>query len=333
MAWTSRILACPPQARAEALAILYRRVPDALRPYLISEVLDEADRGEIDLSGLWIAVRGSASAESRPGLDPDSSPARPVGRIIGAMLTQPLSLRTAAVWAPEVRPSWRRGATAAALVRAALEDLRARGYRLAQAVLDESAASHGSIDLGRGGLPKVTELIYMERLTESSACSSLSLQSPGSAQWSWSPFCDATEGEFRAVIQATYRESLDMPELGGSRSIDDIIADHRISGRFEPSRWRLGRMVGDPESAAILLLAEITPEPDTWEVVYLGLTPAARGRGLGRSVIAHALELAGPCVPRLELAVDVRNVPALRLYETTGFTVVDRRVVHLTIFD
>ena len=344
MAWTSRILACPPQARAEALELLYRRVPDALRPYLIAEVLDEAERGLIDFSGLWIAVRGSATLEPRPAADPNpllrfmlAAPSGPQpGPIIGAMLTQPLSPKTAAVWAPEVRPSWRRGATASALVRMALADLKARGFRLAQAVLDETVPPHGSLDLARGGLPRVTELIYMERSTD------LLLEplQPGSSgnssltAWEWVPFCDATEAEFRAVMQATYHDSLDMPELGGSRSLDDIIADHRAAFRFEPARWRLGRIPGDPESAAVVLLAEVEGrELKSWEVVYLGLTPAARGRGLGRSVIAHALELASANAARLELAVDVRNLPALRLYESTGFTVVDRRVVHLAIFE
>jgi ribosomal protein S18 acetylase RimI-like enzyme len=303
---------------------------------LIAEVLDEAERGLIDLSSLWVAVRGPASAESAQVLDPTSIP-RPSevsGRIVGTMLTQPLTPRAAAVWAPEVRPSWRRGATAAALVRAALDDLRARGFRLAQAVFDESASIHGSLDLSRGGFPRVTELIYMERPIETTGPSSPSSQPPSTPSWNWVPFCDATESAFRAVMQATYRESLDMPELGGSRSLDDIIADHRAGGRYEPSRWRLGRIAGDPDAAAVLMLAAIdSPEADTWEVVYLGLTPAARGRGLGRAVIDHALELAGPGVARLELAVDVRNLPALRLYESTGFTVIDRRVVHLAVFD
>lgn len=247
------------------------------------------------------------------------------------MLTQPLTPCAAAVWAPEVRPSWYRGATAAALVRTALNDLRARGFRLAQAVFDESASVHGSLDLSRGGFPRVTELVYMERPT---AMMAPSPRPSGTPSWDWSPFCDATETDFRAVMQATYRESLDMPELGGVRSLDDVIAEHCAGGRYDPTRWRLGRIAGDPDAAAILLLAAVdTPEADTWEIVYLGLTPAARGRGLGRSAIAHALELAGPGVTRLELAVDVRNLPALRLYESTGFTVIDRRVVHLAVFN
>lgn len=308
-----------------------------MRPYLIAEVLDEAERGLVDLSSLWIAIRGKASAKSTQVLDSTSisSFEEVSGRIIGAMLTQPLTPRAAAVWAPEVRPSWRRGATAAALVRAALDDVRARGFRLAQAVFDESASVHGSLDLSRGGFPRVTELVYMERPTAAVCPSSSSSARPSTRPpWNWSPFCDATEADFRAVMQATYRESLDMPELGGSRSLDDIIADHRAGGRYEPARWRLGRIAGDPDAAAVLMLAAIdAPEADAWEVVYLGLTPAARGRGLGRSVIAHALELAGPGAARLELAVDVRNLPALRLYESTGFTVIDRRVVHLAVFD
>ena len=80
-----------------------------------------------------------------------------------------------------------------------------------------------------------------------------------------------------------------------------------------------GRIPGKPEAASVLLMAEV-PGRDVWEVVYLGLTPAARGRGLGRAVLQHALELARTHVSQLELAVDCRNTPATRLYQSTGFT-------------
>ena len=62
---------------------------------------------------------------------------------MGALLTQPLAGRAAAVWAPEVDLRWRRSATAVALVRAALADLEARGFVIAQALLDESAPRKG----------------------------------------------------------------------------------------------------------------------------------------------------------------------------------------------
>ncbi len=313
-----QIMPCPPEARAAALEVLYRRVPEGLRDRLIVEVQDEATRGDIDLSGLWIARERS-------------------GQIVGTVLTQPLAGRAAAVWAPEVKPSWRRPALAAGLIQAALTDLKSRGFRLAQAVLDESAGRKATGDLTRGGMPRVTELLYLERET----ALPLPLVAEGLSQgdlanghltghFDWKSFEPALEAEFRSVLQATYVGSLDMPELEGARSLDDIMETHRATGRFSSERWQLGYIAGKPEAASVLLLAEV-PSRDVWEVVYLGLTPAARGRGLGRAVLQRALTLAQAHVPRLELAVDCRNTPATRLYQSAGFIVRDRRTVHLAI--
>jgi ribosomal protein S18 acetylase RimI-like enzyme len=121
-----------------------------------------------------------------------------------------------------------------------------------------------------------------------------------------------------------------MPELEGTRSLDDILEGHRSAGRFFADRWQLGRIPGEPDAAAVLLLAEIAGR-NAWEIVYLGLTPPARGRGLGREALQHALDLTRPHAPWIELAVDLRNVPATRLYQSSGFVVRDRRAVHLAI--
>jgi mycothiol synthase len=317
-----QIALCPAEDRGAALEVLYRHVPEALRYRLIVEVLDEANRSEIDLSGLWV-VRART------------------GRIIGALLTQPLAGKAAAVWAPEVMPSWRRPSLAAGLITAALTDLKARGFRLAQAVLDESAGFRAARDLKRGGMQPVTELLYLERDTSLplaiDGCDSTrrgradrSRENRTSASFEWWPFEPALESEFRTVLQATYAGSLDMPELAGARSLDDILESHRSAGRFVAGRWWLGRIPGKPEEASVLLMAEV-PGRDVWEVVYLGLTPPARGHGLGRDLLQHAIELARCHVSRLELAVDCRNIPATRLYQTAGFIARDRRTVHLAI--
>jgi len=309
---------CAPELRGAALEVLYRRVPASLRERLIIDVLGEAQRGEIDLSGLWV-VRHRGS------------------RVMGALLTQVLAGKVAAVWAPEVRPSWRRAKLAAALVRSALIDLTARGIRLAQAVLDESVGPQASRDLKQGGMPRVTELLYLERETSTPMSSAqgafprhAALAPCPNMGFDWRPFEPAIETEFRSVLEATYQGSLDMPELEGARDLDDILQGHRSAGRFVAERWRLGRIPGEPEAAAVLLLAEI-PHRDVWEIIYLGLTPAARGRGLGREALQHALDLARPHVKRLELAVDLRNIPATRLYQIGGFVLRDRRAVHLAI--
>jgi mycothiol synthase len=302
---TPEILPCPPADRPTALGVLYRRVHASLRPRLIVDAMAEAEQGLIDLSGLWVARRRE--------------------RIIGALLTQPLAGRAAAVWAPEVEMTWGRSATAVTLVRAALDDLRARGFRIAQALLDESAPRQAATDLAAGGMLHVTDLIYLERPT----AEPLEVR-PGTPALAWRSYAPGAEAEagFRAVLQATYIDSLDMPELEGIRSLDDIMASHRAGGRFDPSRWRVGAVPGEPEAAAVLLLSAL-PDRSVWEVAYLGLTPAARGRGLGRATLVHALDLARPHAARIELAVDLRNEPATRLYHATGFSPFDRRAVHL----
>jgi ribosomal protein S18 acetylase RimI-like enzyme len=310
---------CPPDALEAALEVLYQRVPADVRHQLVIEVQQEAARGDIDLSGLWIARKQN-------------------GQIVGALLTQTLAGKAAAIWAPEVRSGWRSGVTAAALVQKSLLDLEQRGFRLAQAVLDESADQRAARDLTKGGMPRVTELLYLERNTAEPLPTII--ERPPRVDWreghlpsphfEWQPFEPAREAEFRAVLQMTYVGSLDMPELEAVRSLDDIMESHRATGRFVANRWYLGRLPGKPDASSVLLLSEI-PGSDVWEVVYLGLTPAARGLGLGRVVIRHALELAGQHVSQIQLAVDCRNKPATRLYEAMGFTIRDRRAVHLAL--
>ena len=336
---------CPPEARSEALRILYRRIPGSLRERLVLDVLHEAESGQLDLTGLWIAW-------SQPWR---FLPGRSRPRMIGALLTQALAGRAAGVWAPEVMPSLTRSSTASALVSAALCDFKARGFCIIQAVLDESASHRAAHDLTRGGMPRVTELLYLERDTQIPLPPSIVNKSgkgpftAGSSwtdpdrlnaaatdltcptQLEWRPFEPVYQREFRELLKATYTSSLDMPELEGVRSLDDIIESHRATGRFVADRWQLGQIPGSPDIAVVLLLSEVA-DRNAWEVVYLGLTPAARGRGLGRVAIAHALEMARPHVSRLELAVDIRNLPATRLYESTGFVPFDRRSVHLVVY-
>lgn len=302
----AEIAACPSAVWPEALAVLYRRVPRALRPSLIVQAQCEARNGQLDLSDLWIARRRQ--------------------RVVGAILAQRLAGGAAAIWPPEVVLTWNRPALAAALVESAVQALRRSGVRVIQALLDETAPHRAAADLTRGGLPPVTELAYLGRAT----AEPLDL-SPARPAWQWTAFDPALAADFRDVLAATHHGSLDMPELEGARSLDDLLAAHRAAGRFDPARWRLGRLAGEPRAAALLLLTQL-PQRNAWEVAYLGLTPAARGRGLGLAALAHARELARPHVPRLELAVDIRNTPAMKLYQTAGFQEHDRRAVHLRVF-
>lgn len=298
---------CPVEDRSLALSVLYRRMPEVLRPRLVADALAECARGNIDLSGLWIAVRKA--------------------RVVGALLTHALAGRAVAVWPPEIARMWRRRIIAVSLLRAALNDVRERGFLVAQALVDRSSPRSARGDLSRAGMPRITQLVYMARPTSTS----LPL-SPAIPRFVWRNFGPETEDDFRRVLNRTYEGSLDMPELEGVRSLDDVIAAHRAGGRFDPTRWCVGHLPGEPEAAAVVLLTD-QPERSLWEIAYLGLTPEARGRGLGRMALAHALAMARPHSPRLVLAVDSRNRPAFRLYRRAGFLPFDRRAVHLRVLN
>ena len=298
---------CPEADRPFALSVLYRRMPEILRPRLVADALAEADRGSLDLSGLWIAVKKS--------------------KIVGTLLTHALAGRAVAVWAPEIVPIWRRRTVAVTLLKATLADVGRKGFLVAQALVDHSSPRSARGDLSRAGMKRVTQLIYMARPT------SLPLAIPPSVpRFVWRSFNPETEADFRAVLTQTYESSLDMPELEGVRSLDDVIAAHKAGGRFDPTRWKVGHLPGDPQSASVVLLTD-QPERSLWEIAYLGVTPKARGRGLGRVALAHALELARPHSPRLVLAVDSRNKPAFRLYRNAGFLPFDRRAVHMRVLN
>ncbi len=298
---------CPESDRSRALSVLYRRMPEILRPRLVADALAEANNGGIDLSGLWIAVKKS--------------------KIIGTLLTHALAGRAVAVWPPEIVPIWRRRTVAVTLLKAALKDVEQKGFLVAQALVDHSSPRSARGDLSRGGMPRVTQLIYMARTT----ATPLPVP-PLIPRFLWKSFGPETEADFRFVLNKTYDGSLDMPELEGVRSLDDVIAAHKAGGCFDPNHWLVGTLENDPESAAVILLID-QPDRGLWEIAYLGLSPKARGRGLGRVALAHALEIAHPHSPRLILAVDARNKPAFRLYRKAGFLPFDRRGVHLRVMN
>jgi GNAT superfamily N-acetyltransferase len=288
-----------------ALELLYHRVPEPARSALVISALEESQSSSLDLSGLWVAHdRGS---------------------LTGVMLTQELAGAAAALWAPEIKVRWHRSTVADVLLNAALMQLRERGVQIVQALLDESSPAQSSADLTRNGLVRVTDLTYMSR--ETAQPLELDTRIP---QLQWSQFTSKLEPEFQRILEATYVQSLDMPELEGTRSLRDILRTHKAAGRFNPERWQIGHVRGEPDAAAILLLTQAV-DREAWEVSYLGLTPMARGRGLGRSTLVHALDLARAHVDHLELAVDTRNQPAEKLYLRAGFTPHDRRAVYIRL--
>src|SRR5206468_2654294 len=136
----------------------------------------------------------------------------------------------------------------------------------------------------------------------------------------------STHADFARAILDSYQQSLDCPKLSGLRHIEDIIAGHKATGEFDPTKWFLARDRSSGQGLGVLLLAR-APRTDTVELVYLGLAPAARGRGLAKVMMRHALATAAHMgASRFCLAVDAENVPALKLYYAAGMARAGSRV-------
>lgn len=132
------------------------------------------------------------------------------------------------------------------------------------------------------------------------------------------------------ALEGSYEDTLDCPELCGLRSTRDVIASHMATGSFDPNRWWLLRVNGAPEGCCLL---NHCPATFSIELVYLGISPRARGMGLGTRLLAHALSRVNAAnVREITCAVDTRNEPALKLYHAQGFRAFSARVgfVHVS---
>lgn len=136
--------------------------------------------------------------------------------------------------------------------------------------------------------------------------------------------CDEIrDEELTAALRASYEQTLDCPELCALRRTEDVLASHKDAGQHDPKLWWLVRHHGEPRGAAFV---SRMPEQSAMELVYLGLAPSLRGKGLGRSLLAHALTNAGRSGLRdFQCAVDLRNAPALKLYAGFGLRETARR--------
>lgn len=183
---------------------------------------------------------------------------------------------------------------------------------LAQALLtpDESSLAGPLLD---AGFRWVGDLQYLRR----------PWQPPEAPGESWPDgvsvvrYTSESNTRLAAALEASYIDTLDCPELHGMRRTEEVIESHRGTGRFDPALWWIVERAGTPEGA---LLLNQCPDQDHCELVYLGLSPALRGIGLGRQLLRMGLrEIERRPHRTMMCAVDSRNAPARALYESEGF--------------
>jgi ribosomal protein S18 acetylase RimI-like enzyme len=241
------------------------------------------------------------------------------GQTVGAVWASPLGGKAALVWPTQVAAG--RPKQLHLDLLAAIDDwMRRHGLRLATAFLtDERGAEAEQFLLA--GYKRAAEVLYL-----ASQRSDFPADAPRT-ELTFGPFDESQLARLTALVEQTYEGTLDCPLLNGARQTSDVIESYRATGVYDPSRWLLlthqGRDVG------CLLLAD-HPQQNQWELVYMGLVPAARGKTWGMQITRHAQWLARQAGrSALVLAVDAANAPALRAYTQAGFRTWDRRFVLL----
>ena len=205
------------------------------------------------------------------------------GRIVASCLAICNPGRTALILSPRAEVLGRHRDAAVEAIRLCVRKLSRQRVRLFQAMLEQPYRPQRQILL-KAGFTDLAELLYMVR---PASAPRTNLQLP--KNMAWVSYNSNTHADFAETIQRTYEQSLDCPELTGVRDIEDIIAGHKATGRFNPLLWSLlledGKPIGCVLTSPVPLRAAV-------ELVYMGLIAPARGRGLGKLLLTRAIELA-----------------------------------------
>jgi len=207
-----------------------------------------------------------------------------------------------------------------ALMTRICDDIDATGSKLAQALLSPDDEVERRL-LERHGFEHLADLYFLARILKPDDQNTF----PEIGRLDYETFNEANRDRFEFVIEQTYEQSLDCPFLGGFRNGKDALVSHQLSGRFDPAGWRLYHL--GAEDVGVLLMSE-HPDQQAIELVYFGITPRFRGRGLGRQILAHGIHAAALTGrTAMFLAVDCENSYANDLYNEVGFTELARRRV------
>ncbi|HTL27931.1 MAG TPA: GNAT family N-acetyltransferase [Tepidisphaeraceae bacterium] len=290
-----------PVQRAEIEPALRLILSAGASPASDEQVLDflafALHRG-IDVNGAWVAVQNNRILWA---LLPVVSPGRTMLMFSPTRLTVKTPLRVIRQLIEEIGKHW-----------------KARGVDLAQLLIDphDQAVIRA---YGACGFEQLAELVYLQRPVHRP------MNEPVMPNgFSLATYTEQNHREFSRTVLRTYEQSMDCPGLNGLRDIEDIIAGHKASGEFDPNRWYL--LYEGANAVAVLLLSR-SPHADGVELVYLGLTPEARGRGISDLMMTLALaSVSADGRMQLSLAVDSKNDRAMHLYFRHGMQRVGSRI-------
>lgn len=297
----------------------YRRVEGAEHTSALSLLLTGGTRGQDGAVDRFVSFAREQSMDIR-----ECWAAVHLGKPVATALIIPSPGKTAMVFVSPVR-SHTGATTTTRLLTTATAAQDPAALRLIQALLDPGQRLERGALLD-AGYTELAHLIYMERHAEPQRAP---LRLDGGIEvHHWS---EENRKLFQEAILKSYEQTLDCPGLLGLRHIDDIITGHKATGIFDPALWHALYSGNDPVG---VMLLNIVPQRSALELVYIGITPRWRGKGLGRKLVNHALGRAHDRqMSQLLLAVDQTNSPAMALYRSLRFSPQTRKLAMIRVLD
>lgn len=231
----------------------------------------------------------------------------PIGTPLGAVLTLPRPGRIEMLLGTPLGPADDPTPTGRCL-EAALASGRQTDNHLAQLVhVPEAVGTAEAAKLG--GMEWLAELQFLRTASIPEPAASINESEPLQSNITWCDCDDLDAQALHAALLETYVDAQDCPGLRGRREPEDILIGHEASGVRH--QWMAAKI--EQELVGVLLLAE-SPERHLLQVLYVGVVPKFRGKGLGQKFMAKANEIAISRKLPLSLHVDRRNTAALKLY-------------------
>lgn len=135
-------------------------------------------------------------------------------------------------------------------------------------------------------------------------------------EYRWEAYSTDKRELFASVFYRTLEGTQDVPDFPICHDAEKLMRSFEERGEFAREDFALLEAQG--RKAGIVLASKARGR---MEVLYFGVAPEMRGRGLGKALIEYALARGAVCgADELAAFVDIRNTSARRLYANLGFS-------------
>jgi GNAT superfamily N-acetyltransferase len=283
----------------ETLRFAFEHLPENELTIRTNSILEQFHSGMLRLEGIFQAKRH--------------------GQRIGVLFSQLRIDQTVLLWVPVIQDGFS--------IEVFFEPLHQFCYKN-KAIAVLALADYGQqIDettlISVGKFELLSDLIHLvfsvAKMTEETAIS------PELQFIPMSRFPDNMFDQMAELVQATYRNTRDFPQLMQIAPVRQVLHTYQSGQIFLPELWFFVQK--NNQNIGVLLMTD-QPEEQI-ELTYMGLIEDVRGLGFSKEIVRYAKQTA-QLRKRLFLltSVDEQNTPALKTYLSQGFAAWDRKSVY-----